>query len=117
MNKLFVTIFQVVFGAFLSIGLQGVIHAETVTVKYRGPVNLTTFQCESFNKNINVNRVCYDPREQYMVIGLERTYYHYCAIDAQTVSALKKSPVMDQYFKTVIRGNFACKDRKVPEYK
>lgn len=109
--------FLVFVAALLSVGSLRTTHAETVNVKYQGPVNLTTFQCESFYLNKNVNRVCYDQRERYMVILLHKTYYHYCEIDSQTVFSLKKSSMMDQFFSSNIRGNFGCRDRKVPEYK
>ncbi len=34
--------------------------AETVTVKYRGPVPLDTFQCATIDRSSLVERVCYD---------------------------------------------------------
>ncbi len=73
----------------LTVGFSVFAHAETVTVKYRGPVDLAPFQCESVSRSSLVTRVCYDPKERYMVIGLQGTYYHYCEIDAGTVAGLR----------------------------
>ena len=43
-----------------SLALSGVAAAETVTVKYRGPVPLDTFQCATIDRSSLVERVCYD---------------------------------------------------------
>jgi hypothetical protein len=61
---------------------------ETVNVKYRGSVDLEPFRCASISRSSLVNRVCYGSREQYMIIRLQGVYYHYCEIDAGTVSQL-----------------------------
>lgn len=62
----------------LLIGFLGVAapaSAETVDVKYRGPVDLKTFACATVMRSSLVWRVCYDQREQYMIIDLRGTYY------------------------------------------
>ncbi len=41
--------------------------AETVDVKYRGPVDLKTFACTDTVSSF-VNRVCYDKANAYMLI-------------------------------------------------
>ncbi|MBK7136771.1 MAG: KTSC domain-containing protein [Rhodocyclales bacterium] len=101
----------------LTIGLTGVVHAETVNVKYRGPVDLAPFQCVSINRSSLVTRVCYDRKEQYMVIGLQGTYYHYCEIDPGTVSALRGAQSMGRFFNSNIKGRFDCRMNRVPTYK
>ena len=101
----------------LTVGLAGVVHAETVNVKYRGPVDLAPFQCESINRSSLVTRVCYDRKEQYMVIGLQGTYYHYCEIDAATVSALRNAQSMGRFYNQAIKGKFDCRTRRVPTYR
>lgn len=101
----------------LTVGLSGAAHAESVNVKYRGPVDLAPFQCESVSRSSLVTRVCYDRKEQYMVIGLQGTYYHYCEIDPGTVGALRGAESMGRYFNANIKGNFDCRTRRVPAYK
>ena len=101
----------------LSVGITGVAHAETVNVKYRGVVDLAPFQCEKINRSSLVTRVCYDRKEKYMVIGLQGTYYHYCEIDAETVSALRSAESMGRFFSINIKGNFDCRTRRVPTYR
>jgi len=37
-------------------------HAETVEVKYRGPVDLAPFACEAVTRSSFIERVCYDEK-------------------------------------------------------
>lgn len=101
----------------LTFGISGAAHAETVNVKYRGVVDLAPFQCESVSRSSLVTRVCYDRKEQYMVIGLQGTYYHYCEIDPGTVAALRGADSMGRYFNANIKGRFDCRTHRVPSYK
>jgi hypothetical protein len=56
----------------------GASHAECVYVKYRGEVCLRPFVCTEIARDSFIRRVCYDPHEQYMLISLNGTFYHYC---------------------------------------
>jgi hypothetical protein len=56
----------------------GASHAECVYVKYRGEVCLRPFVCTEIARSSFIRRVCYDPHEQYMLISLNGTFYHYC---------------------------------------
>lgn len=91
--------------------------AETVNVKYRGVVDLRSFKCENVSRSSLVNRVCYDAREQYMVINLQGVYYHYCEIDTGTVGQLLSAKSMGRYFNTSIKGKFDCRAKRVPPYR
>lgn len=95
----------------------GVAKAETVFVKYRGIVDLAPFQCEWITRSSLVQRICYDPHEQYMIISLHGKYYHYCEIDSGTVSQLLGAPSMGRFYNTVIKGRFDCRMNRVPSYK
>lgn len=95
--------------------------AETVVVKYRGPVALDTFQCTDVQRSSLVKRVCYDEASAYMVINLKGTYYHYCEIDRATVQGLLSAESMGRYFNANIRGRgsdgpFDCRTHKMPQY-
>ena len=83
-------------------------NAETVMVKYHGPVDTSHFQCESISRSSLVNRVCYDASNQYMLIALRGTYYHYCGIDGGTVSELLGASSMGRFYNGYIRGRFDC---------
>jgi hypothetical protein len=62
--------------ALIFIALTGT--AETVIVKYRGPVDLSHFDCEQITRSSVVKRLCYDSAEKYVIVNLTGTYYHYC---------------------------------------
>lgn len=107
--------------AGLSAALSSAAAAETVTVKYRGPVPLDTFECASVDRSSFIERVCHDPVEQYMIIKLNGTYYHYCEIGQATVDALLGAESMGRFFNANIRGNgsdgpFDCRAHRVPGY-
>ena len=108
--------------SFLLVGisLQSAI-AETVTVKYRGSVDLSVFDCESVSRSSFITRICYDQKNKYMIIKLDRTYYHYCEIDAATVGALKSAESMGRFFNSNVKGDgqtgpFDCRTRRIPVY-
>ena len=80
--------------------------AEDVVVKYReGTVSLDTFKCESITKSTFVNRVCYDAAQEYMIIQLQDTYYHYCEIDQGTVDGLLSAVSLGKFFNANIKGS------------
>lgn len=94
--------------------------AETVQVKYHGPVSLDAFACEDVKEGSDVSRVCYDARERYMVIRLRTTYYHYCEVDAATVKGLQRAGSKRQFFESRIRGSgaggpFDCRTHPIPK--
>lgn len=46
------------------------VRSETANVKYRGPVDLTTFACADTPRSSFIQRVCYDKAQNYMLINL-----------------------------------------------
>jgi hypothetical protein len=107
--------------AVLCAALSSAAAAETVTVKYRGPVPLDTFQCATIDRSSLVKRVCYDAAQEYMVILLRGTYYHYCEIGQGVVNALLAADSMGRYFNANIKGSgsdgpFDCRTHRVPDF-
>jgi hypothetical protein len=97
-----------------------VTRAETIYVKYRGPVDLKPFDCVNTVSSF-VNRVCYDKANSYMLILLNSTWYHYCEIDAGTVEALIGAESVGRFFNANIKGTgkdgpFDCRSHRVPNY-
>ncbi len=88
--------------------------AESVYVKYRGYVDLKSFDCTDIVRSSFINRVCYDRRNEYMLISLNGTFYHYCEIHAGTVSSLLSAPSMGTFYNANIKGNFDCRVHQVP---
>jgi hypothetical protein len=102
--------------AVLSLAVLAEAPAETVNIKYREtPVDLKPFVCTDTVSSF-VNRVCYDKRQQYLVIQLKTTWYHWCEVDEGTVGALLIADSKGRYFNANIKGKFDCRARRVPTY-
>jgi len=86
-------------------------------VKYRGRVDLAPFACQSVARSSFIQRVCYDRREQYMLISLNGVYYHYCEISPRAVSALLNADSIGKHYNAAIKGNYDCRVNRVPAYR
>jgi hypothetical protein len=93
-----------------------VVHAETVIVKYRGPVDLARFECQTVTRSSLVKRLCYDVKEHYVIVNLTGTYYHYCEVPSSTVDAWKRAPSMGTFYNAEVKGRFDCRNARVPQY-
>ena len=90
--------------------------AETVMVKYRGPVNLRHLQCEWVTRSSLVQRLCYDAPSSYVLVNLSGTYYHYCGVPADVVSAWRAADSMGRFFNARVKGRYDCRVAAVPSY-
>jgi hypothetical protein len=95
--------------------------AESVTVKYRGVVDLKPFACTDTPRSSFIQRVCYDKPQGYMLINLRGVYYHYCELPAATFDAFLAAPSMGQFYNLRIKGTgsdgpFDCRNHRVPNY-
>jgi hypothetical protein len=88
--------------------------AETVFVKYRGAVNLKTFDCIGTSSSL-VHQVCYRNKVQYLVVLLNQTYYHYCRIPPPVVDEWLKADSKGKFYLTNIKGNFDCRLGGIPK--
>ena len=89
-----------------SLAPSGTADSETVDVKYRGLVNLAPFKCNQVTRSSFIRRVCYDEKNNYMLIQLKDTWYHYCEIDPVTVSGLLAAPSMRRFYNASIKGSW-----------
>jgi len=101
--------------------LTAEVRSETVDVKYRGSVDLETFECRDINRSSFIQRVCYDKPQSYMIINLRGTYYHYCELPAATYDALMGAPSMGQFYNANIKGSgsdgpYDCRTHRIPTY-
>jgi KTSC domain len=77
---------------------------------------LAPFSCTNVERSSFIKRVCYDKANQYMLISLNGTYYHYRAIDAGTVASLMSADSMGRYYNAAIKSRFDCRLNRVPNY-
>src|SRR4030088_2915955 len=90
--------------------------AETVDVKYRGPLDLAPFPCTDGTGSSFIRRICFDKAKSNMVISLNGTYYHYCSIPASTVEALMDANSMGRFFNAQVKGHYDCRINPIPQY-
>ena len=96
----------------LATGSSGAL-AETVFVKYQGPVDLEPFTCTDTESSL-VHRICYQPEHSYLVVLLDQTYYHYCRIPSQVVSQWLSAESKGRFYLGNIKGNFDCRLGGIP---
>ena len=94
--------------------------AESIDVRYRGPVNLKSFDCQDITRSSLIERVCYDEANRYMVVRRNAVHGQYCELPKEVVVAFLNAPSMGQYFKANIAGNdksgpYDCGARKASQ--
>ncbi len=93
--------------------LTGSAHAETVSVKYWGDVDLASYECTDTVSSF-VNRVCYDQASSHVVVLLKATYYAYCNVDPGTVEQWLAADSKGRFYNQEIKdnatgGRFSCR--------
>ena len=94
--------------------------AESIDVRYRGPVNLKSFICQDITRSSLIDRVCYDEANRHMVVRRNAVHDQYCELPKEVVVAFLNAPSMGQYFKANIAGNdksgpYDCGARKASQ--
>lgn len=90
----------------------------SVTVKYRDDkVDISATHFEPLNKSDStVKGAWYDSSNEYMVIKLGSTYYHYCGMPSSVWGGLKTASSPYEYYQDDVKGNFDCRVNPVPSY-
>jgi len=86
-------------------------NAETVFVKHRGQVNLSPFECNWIQRSSFIERLCYDSREEYVIVKLNGTYYHYCEVPSRIVEAWYRADSMGRYYNQYIKKRYDCRNK------
>jgi hypothetical protein len=95
--------------------------AAELCPKYGACVPAEAFECEEITRSSFITRICYDAGNEYMVLRLRATDYHYCSIDPATVAAFKAAESMGRFYNQHIKsgrsdGPFDCRTHPVPAY-
>ncbi len=94
--------------------------SKIVYVKYRdaGPVDLNhpDFEYQDTLKSSFVGGAWYDYTEDYMIIKLRDTYYHYCDLPSSIWSSFQKANSFGSFYESKIQGNYSCRNQEVPSY-
>lgn len=95
------------------------INSKYINVKYRdSKVNIADSRWEYLNTSESsfVNGAWYDGEENYMIIKLNSTYYHYCDIPRSIWNDFKVAESFGSYYNYSIKGNYDCRINHVPNY-
>ena len=89
-------------------------YSESIYVKYRGDVSLDGFDCRNTSSSF-VNRVCYQDQDEYLIVLLGSTYYHYCKVPDITANRWLSSSSKGSFYNSSIKGRFDCRLGGIPE--
>lgn len=96
-------------------------HAEEwLVIKYRSsPVDVDKpyFEKLDTSKSSLVRGAWYDAENEYMIINLGGTNYHYCGLDEETWKTFTASASFGTAYNAYIKGRFDCRINPVPVYK
>ncbi len=103
--------------SFILLLLTAPIRNETVDVRDSGSVDLGTFECRDINRSTVIQRVCYDPAQRALIVGVRGDYIRYCELPAVTFEAFMAAPSMGKFFDRNIRelgsdDRFACQAQR-----
>jgi hypothetical protein len=84
-------------------------------------VDLKRFACQDITRSSVVNRLCYDAPNQYVIVQLKTTYYHYCEMPKTTLDKWLSASSMGQFYDASIKGTgkdgpYDCRTHRVPKY-
>jgi hypothetical protein len=94
-------------------------NATTLKVKYlERPVNVTKNGFENFKKSSSlINDSWYDKNNNYLILNIQGTSYHYCGFGRSEWESFKKSESLGQHYIRNIKGRFDCRQIPPPAYK
>lgn len=89
-----------------------------VQIKYRDDkVNIASNNFVALNRSdTTVKGAWYDSSNEYMVIKLNSTYYHYCGMPSSAWRNFSSANSLYSAYQDGIKGNFDCRANPVPRY-
>ncbi|MBT4455836.1 KTSC domain-containing protein [Candidatus Peregrinibacteria bacterium] len=90
-----------------------------VSVKYRDDavdVGHPRFEYLNTSGSSFVRGAWYDDDNQYMVIKLNSTYYHYCGMPSVTWTTFKNANSFGTTYNSAIKGSYDCRYNYMPNY-
>ncbi len=73
--------------------------SEVVDVENRGAVDLASYECRDTPRSTLIQRACYDPAQNSMIVSVSGTHFQYCDLPPATFDALMAAPSIGQFFK------------------
>lgn len=93
---------------------------KIVYVKYRDTglvdVNNDSFRYKDMSRSSFVRSAWYDDTENYMIVKLKDTYYHYCDLPISVWDSFIKASSFGSFYEDKIQGDYSCRYQEVPSY-
>lgn len=102
----------------IAILLSITLNAQNIYVKYRGDVNVDNGHFAHLNIGYSslVKDMYYDKTNNYLLVELKSTYYHYCGISTAVIDKWVSSSSLGKYYLNNIKGNYDCRVFPMPQY-
>ncbi len=84
--------------------------------KYEVNINDYRFSTLNTSKSSFINGAWYDEDNEYLILKLKNTYYHYCWVNKSIWNSFKQADSFGKYFNIYIKDKFDCRVWKVPVY-
>lgn len=90
---------------------------QYVNVKYRDDmvdIGNPRFEALDTSKSSFINGAWYDSGNEYMIIKLDSTYYHYCELPETVWNTFKKADSFGSYYNSSIKNKYDCREGHIP---
>ena len=77
-------------------------------VRFRGLVDLSSFDCRDITRDGFIRQVCHDVRRAEMIVSLNGTHYAHCRVPAGVVDGLMSADSMRRYYGAQVKGRYGC---------
>ena len=74
----------------------------------QGPVSLSGFINLNTSRSSFIKEAWYKSSDQYLILKLNNTYYHYCNLPQNSWSAFENADSLGDFYNTQIKGRFEC---------
>ena len=71
---------------------------EAVEVQDFATVDLGAYECRDIRRSTVIQRVCYDPAQRALLVGLGANYIRHCGVSAAMFEAFLTAPSMGQFY-------------------
>ena len=90
---------------------------EWITIKYRDTrVDVSGFQTIDTSSSSFIRNAYYDAENNYLILNLDWTYYHWCDVPKYVRDDFKSSESLWKYYNKYIKWEYDCRNWFVPSY-
>ncbi len=92
--------------------------AKDIYIKYRGDVDIDNGHFKHLNVGHSslIKDMYYDKKNNYLLVKLGSTYYHYCGLSDVVAKEWISSSSLGDYYLSNIKGNYDCRVYPMPKY-